>query len=51
MTLICVYLDGLLKLLKESQVAFYVGNLCVAALAYADDIALLTPTISPLNLT
>ena len=42
--LLCVYLDGLLELLKESQVGCYVGNLCVAALAYADDIALLAYT-------
>ena len=44
--LFCVYLYGLLKLLEESQVGCYVGNLCVAAaaLAYAGDIASLAPT-------
>jgi len=31
---------GLITLFKESQVGCFVSNLCVAALAYADDVAL-----------
>jgi len=61
--LFCVNLDGLRKLLKDSQVGCFVGNLCVAAIDYANDLALLAPMaramrelpnicdVSPLNLT
>jgi len=42
--LFCVYLDGLLQMLRESNVGCFVGNVYVGALAYADDLALLAPT-------
>jgi len=42
--LFCVYIDGLLSLLRESNVGCFIGNVFEGALAYADDIALLTPT-------
>jgi len=38
------YIDGLLRLLRESNVGCFIGNVFVGALAYADDIALLAPT-------
>ena len=41
----CIYIDGLLRLLRESNVGCFIGNIFVGALAYnADDIALLAPT-------
>jgi len=43
--LFCVYLDELLKRLKDSKLGCYVGDLWVAALAYADDVVLLAPTV------
>jgi len=42
--LFCIYIDGLLHLLRESNVGCFIGNVFVGALAYADDIALLAPT-------
>lgn len=48
--LFCVYLDGLLKMLKDSKVGCYVGHLCLAAVAYADDIVLLAPTVRAMRL-
>jgi hypothetical protein len=48
--LFCVYLDGLLKMLKDSKVGCYVGRLCVAAVAYADDIVLLAPSVRAMRL-
>ena len=39
-----IYIDGLLHLLRESNVGCFIGNIFVGALVYADDIALLTPT-------
>ena len=43
--LFCIYLDGLLCRLAESKIGCFIGNVFVGALAYADDIALLAPTI------
>jgi len=42
--LFCIYIDGLLRLLRESSVGCFIGNVFVGALAYADHIALLAPT-------
>ena len=42
--LFCVYVDGLLKFLSDAKVGCYIGHVCVGALAYADDIAMLAPT-------
>ena len=41
--LFCIYIDGLLRLLRESNVGCFIGNVFAGA-AYADDIALLAPT-------
>ena len=44
-----LYLDILLKRLKDSGVGCHIGNLYVGSLAYADDLVLLCPTIHALN--
>ena len=38
-----LYSDGLLAILAESNVGCFIGTYYFAALAYADDIVLLTP--------
>jgi hypothetical protein len=43
--LFCVYLDGLLGKLNNSKLGCHVGDQCLAALGYADDLVLLTPTV------
>ena len=48
--LFCVYLDGLLLELRNSNVGCYIGNFFVGALAYADDLALLAPSASAMRL-
>jgi len=40
--------DELLKRLKYSKLGCYVGDLWVAAFAYADDVVLLAPTVRAL---
>ena len=47
--LFCIYIDGLLCMLSETGVGCYIGNVFVAALAYADDIALLAPIPSAMR--
>jgi len=44
-TLFCVYLDGLLGMLNNSKVGCHVGDQCLAAIGYADDLVLLAPTV------
>jgi hypothetical protein len=44
--LFCIYLDGLLSKLRDSRVGCFVGDVFVGALAYADDLTLLSPTPS-----
>jgi len=44
--LFCVYMDGLLKALQASGVGCFVGSIYTGALAYADDIVLLSPTVN-----
>ena len=36
-------------MLKDSKVGCYVGRLCVAAVAYADDIVLLAPSVGAMR--
>ena len=48
--LFCVYLDGLLLQLRNSDVGCYIGNFFVGALAYANDLALLAPSVSVMHL-
>ena len=47
--LFCVYIDELLKRLKESEYGCYIGNTYFGALSYADDVTLLCPTKSGIN--
>jgi hypothetical protein len=42
--LFCIYLDGLLSILRYCGVGCFVGDVFVGALAYADDLSLLSPT-------
>ena len=42
--LFCVYIDNLLLRLSNSGVGYYIGTNLIGALAYADDIVLLSPT-------
>ena len=42
--LFCVYVDGLLRQLKEAKLGCHIGREYVGALAYADDFTLLAPT-------
>jgi len=43
--LFCVYLDGLLGMLNNAKVGCHVGDQCLAAFGYADDLVLLAPTV------
>ena len=47
--LFSVYIDELLKRLKESEYGSYIGNTYFGALSYADDVTLLCPTKSGIN--
>ena len=47
--LFCVYIDGMLQRVYESGVGWYIGNVFVGALAYADDVILLAPTHSAMR--
>jgi hypothetical protein len=46
--LFTIYIDELLERLKCSKVGCYIGNIFMGALSYADDIALLAPTVGAL---
>ena len=48
--LFCLYLDGLLAILAESNVACFIGTWYFGALAYADDIVLLAPCARAMRL-
>jgi len=48
--LFAVYMDGLIKRLKNSGVGCYMGNHFVGAIAYADDVILVCPTKKSLNI-
>ena len=45
-TLFCIYFDELLTRLKKCGAGCYLGNQFVGALSYADDVALMAPTVS-----
>jgi hypothetical protein len=47
--LFAVYVDGLLQKLENSGVGCYVGYKFVGAIAYADDLILLAPTVTALR--
>jgi len=47
--LFCIYIDGLLCMLRESSVGCFIVNVFLGALAYVDDIALLVPTPSAIR--
>ena len=42
--LFCVYFDDLLRRLAASRIGCFIGECFVGALAYADDLVLLSPT-------
>ena len=46
--LFAVYLDPLLDKLHKTKKGCFIGNICANALAYADDVILLTPTCAAL---
>ena len=48
-TLYTIYVDELMKRLKKNQVGCEIGGLFAGALAYADDVTLLCPTIDGLR--
>jgi len=45
-TLFCVYIDVLICRIASSKIGCYVGHEYVGALGYADDLALLAPTVA-----
>ena len=47
--LFTVYIDELLITLQSSGLGCYIGNNFMAALGYADDVILITPTVSALK--
>ncbi len=47
--LFTIYMDELLIKLKKSGVECHIGYVFVAALAYADDVTLICPTLKSLN--
>jgi len=47
--LFCIYLDNLLERLSRSGVGCFIGETFVGALAYADDIVLVTPSASAMR--
>ena len=47
--LFTLYIDKLLNRLRQSNLGCYVGDIFLGAFVYADDVALLAPTIMSLN--
>ena len=45
-----IYIDELLITLQNSGLGCYIGNIFMAPLGYADDVILITPTVSALNI-
>ena len=43
--LFTLYIDKLLNRLRQSKLGCYVGDIFLGAFAYADDVAILAPTI------
>ncbi len=48
--LFAVYIDGRLEILKESGIVCYLSNSYVGGLAFADDVKMLCPTLSGMQL-
>ena len=48
--LFCLYIDGLLNALSAVGVGCHLGHMFVGALAYADDIVLISPTVHGMRL-
>ncbi len=48
--LFAVYIDGILERLKESGIGSYFSNSYVGGLAFADDVNMLCPTLSGMQL-
>ena len=47
--LFTIYIDELLITLQSSGLGCYIGDLFMAALGYADEVVLITPTVSALK--
>ena len=47
--LFCVYVDNLLEMLRKAGIGCFIGLNFVGALAYADDIVLIAPTVSAMR--
>ena len=47
--LYCLYVDDLISILRSRGVGCYIGNIFAGALFYADDIAVLAPSIKGLQ--
>ncbi len=45
-----MHMDKLLLRLKTSRIGCHIGNVFIAALAYADDVTLMCPTLKSLKL-
>ncbi len=48
--LVSIYMDELLFILKKSGIGCHIGNIFVAALAYAGDVTLICPTLKSLKM-
>jgi len=48
--LFCIYFDGLLNELSTAGIGCFMGSFLVGALAYADDLVLLAPTLHAMRL-
>ena len=47
--LFALYIEPLIKRLKNTKIGCYIGNLCANAFAYADDLVILSPSCIALN--
>ena len=47
--LFSVYIDGMLNALQEENIGCFMGGVYAGALAYADDLMLLSPSVSALR--
>ena len=48
-SLFCLYLDGLIQELRENGKGCFMGNVYAGAFAYADDLTLLSPSVTALH--
>ncbi len=48
--LFCIYMDGLLNELSNSNISFHIGGVFAGRFGYADDLKLLTPSVHALRI-